>query len=60
LSRSVLIVNGEYRRPPCSLPDHSGEVMTGWGRDWVSAKEIRRPSWSLARSASGRPVRRSS
>ena len=34
--------------------------MTGTGRDWVSAKVIRLPSFSAARSANGRPVRRSS
>ncbi|SLH92849.1 Uncharacterised protein [Mycobacteroides abscessus subsp. abscessus] len=53
------MVNGEYRRPPVSLPDHSGEVITGTGRAWVSAKVIRFPSASAARSASRVPVRRS-
>ena len=45
---------------PGSLRDDSCGVMTGWGRDWVPAKVFRRPSWSLARSASGLPVLRSS
>ena len=31
------MVNGAYRRPPVSLPDHSGEVITGAGgrRRWT-------------------------
>ena len=40
LRRSMLMVNGLYRRPPLSEPDHSGEVMTGTGAAWVSAKVI--------------------
>ena len=48
----MLIVNGAYRRPPDSEPDHSGEVMTGTGATWVSAKVICLPSCSAERSAS--------
>ncbi len=59
-SRSTLMMNGEYRLPPVSDPDHSGEVITLRGRAWVSAKEIRLSSCSAARSASWVPVRRSS
>ena len=33
----MFTVNGAYRRPPVSLPDHSGLVITGTGRAWVSA-----------------------
>jgi hypothetical protein len=57
LERSMLIVNGEYRRPPLSDPDHSGEVMTGTGAAWVSAKVICLPSCSAERSCSWVPVR---
>ena len=60
LSRSTLITNALYRRPPCSEPDHSGEVMTGCGRDRVSAKVMRLPDSPRDRSASSRPVRASS
>ena len=56
-SRSTLMVNGEYRRPPDSEPDHSGEVITGVGAAWVSAKVICLPSCSAARSWSWVPVR---
>ena len=52
LSRSTLMVNGEYRRPPDSEPDHSGDVMTGVGAAWVSANVTCLPSCSAARSAS--------
>ena len=58
--RSTLTVNGEYRRPPVWLPDHSGDVMTARGCTWVSAKLMRSPDRSAARSASGSPVRSSS
>jgi hypothetical protein len=60
LSRSTLMVKGEYRRPPDSDPDHSGDVMTGVGRDCVSANVTCLPSCSDDRSASSTPVRCSS
>src|SRR5450759_4588921 len=57
--RSTLTTNGEYRRPPASLPDHSGEVMTARGWTWVSANVMWSFARSSARSASRTPVRSS-
>ena len=57
---STLIENAVYRRPPCSDPDHSGEVMTLTGRDDTSAKVMRDPAWSSASCAMRCPVFRSS
>ena len=53
---STLIAKAVYLRPPCSDPDHSGLVITGTGLACVSAKVIRFPSLSKARSVSFCPV----
>ena len=46
-----------WSRPPVSDPDHSGEVMTGTGAAWVSAKVIFFSSEPSARSCSCLPTR---